>query len=142
MWLVEEPGFPLAHDLRLVALQGDCAIRVVIEAAGGRYALEDEDRATGQCLGLIQRACDENAHIALIPEMAIPQSAITPLIEAIGSTRHPLVLIGGIEGLSPLDYRALVSKYGAALDVAEGTPGTYINAMLVVVKTSTHVNVY
>jgi hypothetical protein len=142
MWLVEELEFPLAYDLKLVALQGDYGIRVAIEAAGGRYVVEDAVRATGQCLGLIQRANDENAHIALIPEMSIPQSAVSPLIDAIGSTRLPLVLIGGIEALPPSDYRELVAKYGAPLDVAEGTPGTYVNAMLVVVKTSTHVKVY
>jgi hypothetical protein len=142
MWLVEEPGFPLAHDLKLVALQGDYGIRVAVEAAGGRYAIEDADRATAQCLGLIQRASDENAHLALIPEMAIPESAVAPLIEAIRSTRQPLVLIGGIEGLPPSDYRALIGKYGATLDVAEGTPGTYVNAMLVVLKTSTDMKVY
>src|SRR5579863_6866758 len=110
MWLVEEPGFPLAHDLKLVALQGDYGIRVAVEAAGGRYAVDDADRATAQCLGLIQRASDENAHVALIPEMAVPELAIAPLIEAIRSTPQPLVLIGGIEGLPPSDYRALVSK--------------------------------
>jgi hypothetical protein len=142
MWLVEEPGFPLAHDLRLVALQGDYCIRVAMEAAGGRYVVEDADRATGQCLGLIERAHDENVHVALIPEMAIPQSTITPLIEAVGSTPQPLVLIGGIEGLPPADYRALVGMYDAPLDVAEGTPGTYVNAMLVVVRTSTDLKVY
>jgi len=141
MWLVEEPGFPLAHDLKLVALQGDCGIRVAMEPTGGRYAVDDAVRATGQCLGLIQRARDENAHIALIPEMAIPQSAITPLIEAVVSSREPLVVIGGIEGLPPSEYRALVGTYGAVADVAEGTPGTYVNAMLVVVKTSTDVKV-
>ena len=74
--------------------------------------------------------------------MAIPQSAITPLIEAIGLTRQPLVLIGGIEALPPSDYRELVAKYGVPLDVAEGTPGTFVNAMLVVVKTSTDVKIY
>ena len=142
MWLVEELDFPLAHELKVVALQGDCGIRVAIEAAGGRYVIEDANRATDQCLGLVQRACHENAQVALIPEMAIPQSAVSPLIEAIGSTRQPLVLIGGIEALPPSDYRALVVKYGALLDVAEGTPGTYVNAMLVVVKASTHVKVY
>src|ERR1700691_1091111 len=120
MWLVEEPGFLLAHHLKLVALQGDYAIRVATEPTGWRYAVEEVGPATGQCLGLIQRARDENAHIALIPEMAIPQSAITPLIEAVGSSREPLVLIGGIEGLPPSEYRALVGKYGGVSDLAEG----------------------
>jgi hypothetical protein len=46
MWLVEELGFPLAHDLKLVALQGDCALREKTTSAGGRYIPEANHRMT------------------------------------------------------------------------------------------------
>jgi hypothetical protein len=142
MWLIEELGFPLVHDLKLVALQGDCALKNEIGAAGGRYVVEDAVRARQTCLDLIEKARFVHAHLALIPELAIPQDTLDELIEAINSHPEPLVVIGGIDGMSPADYRSVVLKHGGTPDAPDSAPGTYVNAMVVAVKTSTGVRVY
>ncbi len=142
MWLVEELGFPLAHDLRLVALQGDCALREEIAGDGGRYVVDAVDRARQACLSLVDHARAANAHLALIPELVIPLQTIPELLEKIESNPQPLILIGGVEGIPPAEYRALVAQHVGTPDVPEGAAGTYVNAMLVAIRTATHLNVY
>jgi hypothetical protein len=142
MWLVEESGFPLARDLRLVALQGDCELREQIEPDGGRYIVSNAERASRGCLGLVQHARAENAHLALIPELVIPQQTVADVIELMGASSQPLVLIGGMEGISPAEYRALVARHGGTPDVPESVAGSYVNAMLVAVRTSTDLKVH
>jgi hypothetical protein len=142
MWIVEELGFPLAHDLKLVALQGDCALEVKVEADGGTYVVKDVGRARQACLTLIEHARAENVHLALIPELAIPQQVVAVLIEAIKSSTKPLIFIGGIEGISPAEYRALVATHGGTPDLPEGGAGTYVNAMLVAIRTATNLKIY
>ena len=56
MLLIEDLGFPLAHDLKLVALQGDCGLREDTAATGGRYVVDDAGKARAACLSLIERA--------------------------------------------------------------------------------------
>jgi hypothetical protein len=142
MLLIQEPGFPLAHDLKLVALQGDCSIKRLTESSGGRYAVEDALRSRQSCMDLIERARAEHAHLALIPEMVIPKDTLEDLIAAIGSNPEPLVVVGGIEGLSPADYRALVIKHGGTPDLPDIVSGTYVNAMIVAVRASSQLRVY
>ena len=142
MLLIEEPQFPLAHELRLVALQGACDLRVEVTADGGRYVVDGAVRAREACLSLVERARAANAHLALIPEMVIPQQAVADLIETIGSFPQPLVVLGGIEGILPADYRALVAQHGGTSDVPNDAPGTYINSMLVAVKTATDLKIF
>ena len=142
MWLVEELGFPLAHDLKLVALQGDCALREEITGAGGRYVVVDADRARQACLSLIERARMVHAHLALIPELVIPHYAVAELIGTIESNPEPLVVIGGLEGISPAEYRALVDQHGGVPDVPDAAPGTYVNVMLVAVRTAADVKIF
>ena len=98
MLLIEEPEFPLAHDLKLVALQGACDLRLEVTADGGRYVVDGADRAREACLSLVERARAVNAHLALIPEMVIPQHAVANLIETIGSSPQPLVVLGESRG--------------------------------------------
>jgi hypothetical protein len=74
--------------------------------------------------------------------MVIPQQAIADLIEAIGSNPQPLVVIGGIEGIPPAEYRALVAQHGGTSDVPANAPGTYVNAMLVALRTATGLKVF
>src|ERR1700683_2997336 len=121
--MIEGSSFPLAPGLKLVALQGDCSVKAVVESSGGRYVVDNAERSRQSCMDLIARARAERAHLALIPEMVIPQAMIDDLIAAVGSSPEPLVLVGGIEGLSPVEYRALVLKHG-------GTP-TYLTSSLV-----------
>jgi hypothetical protein len=142
MWLIEELGFPLAHKLKLVALQGDCAVQDKVESSGGRYAIDNADRARLGCLSLIESARTEQAHLALIPEMAIPKQAVPDLIHAIQSSSQPLVVIGGLEGIPPADYRELVTQHGGTPDVPVSAQGTYVNAMIAVVRTATGLNVH
>lgn len=97
--VAEELGFPLAHDLKLVALQGDCDLRMELTVDGGKYVVDRADRSRQACLDLVAHARAENAHLALIPELVIPQLAITELIETIASSAQPLVVIGGVEGI-------------------------------------------
>jgi hypothetical protein len=142
MLLVEELGFPLAHDLRLVALQGDYGLHVELGTGGGVYVLDDVPRATQGCLSLVDRARSENAHLALIPELMIPRQAVGELIEVMRASPQPLVVVGGIEGITPTQYRELVVEHGGTSDVAEATSGTYVNAMMVAVRTATNLRVY
>ncbi len=142
MWLVEELGFPLAHDVKLVALQGDCALREETTSAGGRYIVEDPDRARQACLSLVERARTVHAHLALIPELVIPHDAVAELIGTVESDPEPLVVIGGVEGLSPEEYRALVAQHGGVSDVPYAAPGTYVNFMLVAVRTATNLKIF
>lgn len=142
MLLIEELGFPLAHELKLVALQGNCGLREELTAGGGKYVVVGADRAREACLNLIERAQAANAHLALIPEMVIPQQAIADLIETLGRTQHPLILIGGVEGIVPSEYRALVAQYGGTPDVPDDAAGTYVNAMLVALRTATDLKVF
>lgn len=142
MRLVEDLAFPLAHALRLVALQGDCGVRADMTAAGGRYAVDQPNRAREACLSLIDRARSAEAHLALIPELVIPHQAIPELIDRITSDPTPLVVVGGLEGISPAEYRALVLQHGGEPDIAQDTPGTYVNGMLMVLRTATEVRVY
>lgn len=108
MSLIEEPEFPLSHQLRLVALQGDCSLKYELEAAGGRYVVVDAARARQSCVELIDRALSTHAHLALVPGLAIPRDALHELIDTINSRAESRVLIGGVEGISPADYRTLV----------------------------------
>jgi len=140
--LIEEREFPLAHDLKLVALQGGCGLREELTADGGRYVVDDRDRAREECLSLIEQARAMNAHLALIPEMVIPQQAVADLIEAVGATSQPLIVVGGVEGIRPVDYRALVAQHGGTPDIPNDGPGTYVNAMLVVMKTAADLKVF
>jgi predicted amidohydrolase len=140
--VIEEKDYPLRHDLKLVALQGDCNLRVETSASGGEYVVASADNARAACLRLIERARAEDAHLALVPEMVIPEQAIADLIAAVAANPQPLILIGGIEGIAPSEYRALVARYGGIPDIPENAPGTYVNAMLVVVRTSTDLKVF
>lgn len=141
MWLIEEPGFPLAHDLKLVGLQGDCVLQKATTSAGGLYIVDNAARAREACIGLVDRARTAHAHLALIPEMVIPRDSLAELIGKIDSNPEPLVVMGGVEGISPADYRALVVQYGGTPDVPESAPGTYVNPMVVVVRTATGLKV-
>jgi len=137
MWVVEELGFPLQDKLKIVALQGDCLLREEVSPSGGRYVIKDVENAEKACVRLIQHARQVHAHLALIPEMAIPRQSISNLIAAVLENSEPLVVIGGLEGLSVDDYKTLVDEQHAILDIDHGGPGTYVNPMIIVVKTST-----
>jgi hypothetical protein len=139
---IEEVDFPLAHELRLIALQGDWGLRVDTTATGGVYVVDQPERARQVCLDLVQQAQSVNAHLALIPELTIPKTAISELVDAVQASPQPLVLIGGVEGLTLDEYRSLATQYGSPLDVPVGTPGTYVNAMIVVARTLSGVKVY
>jgi hypothetical protein len=136
MRLVEELGFPLSHDLKLVALQGDCPLKIEPTAGGGIYAVDDRGRARQACLSLVTRARDVNAHLALIPELVIPKDSLVDLLGAMDASPKPLILIGGIEGIAPAEYRELVNHHGGTPDVPDGAPGTYVNSILVAIKTA------
>ena len=69
--------------------------------------------------------------------MVIPLPAIPDLLARIESNPQPLVLIGGVEGISPTQYRALVVQHGGTPDIHDGAAGTYVNAVLVAVRTAT-----
>lgn len=140
--MVEELEFPVTYDLKLVALQGDCNLREEITSTGGRYVVDHPEKARQACLKLVAHARSENAHLALIPELAIPHQTIAELIETVGSNPQPLVLIGGIEGITPLEYRTLVSNHDGNPDILESSSGTYVNAMIVVVRTLKNVKTY
>jgi hypothetical protein len=142
MWLVEEHDFPLAHDLKLVALQGDCALREENAAEGSRYVVDAPDRARQACLRLVDHARATGAHLALVPEMVIPLQAIQELLQRIEANPQPLLLIGGIEGVAPAQYRTLVAQHGGAADVPDGAAGTYVNAILVALRTATQLRVF
>jgi hypothetical protein len=137
MRVIEELGFPLQDKLKIVALQGDCLLRKQASPSGGKYVIEDAENAERACIRLVQHARTVHAHLALIPEMAIPRQSINNLIDAVLKSNDPLVVVGGLEGLSVDEYRTLVDEHRATLDIDHTCPGTYVNPMIVVVKTAT-----
>jgi hypothetical protein len=141
MRLIEKPNFPLSHDLKLVALQGDSGLRTEITSSGGMYVVNNPVETGRACVELIERARNERAHLALIPELVIPATVLSELVETIRSSQEPLVVIGGLEGISLADYRILVTEFGDTPDIAASSPGTFVNAMLIAVKTATSFDV-
>jgi hypothetical protein len=137
MRIIEELGFPLQNKLKIVALQGDCPLREQANPSGGKYVIDDVENAEKDCIRLVQHARTVHAHLALIPEMAIPRQSINNLIAAVLESSEPLVIIGGLEGLSVDEYRTLVEEQNGILDIDNGGSGTYVNSMIVVVRTST-----
>jgi len=142
MRLIEDTTFPIAHELHLVALQGDCGLREETAAEGGRYVVDERDRARDACLSLVERARATHAHLALIPELVIPLHSLPEVIQSVEGNAQPLILIGGVEGISPTDYRALVTQYGGTPDVPDGAAGTYVNSLIVIHRTTTDLRVY
>lgn len=142
MILVNEPEFPIDHELRLVALQGDCGLREELTAAGGRYVVDPADRALQSCIELVDHARRVNAHLAVIPELAIPLASLDDLVAATGASPEPLVLIGGVEGVTPDAYRALAGRFEVAPDITQDAAGTYVNSMVVVVRMHNALKVY
>ena len=132
MILVSKPEFPVSDSLRLVALQGDCGLRYELSASGGRYVVNPADRAMASCLDVVAQARSVNAHLVLIPELAIPATGLSRLIEQLTASPEPLVLMGGIEGVTPDAYRAMAAGFGLTADIGLNASGTYVNAMVVV----------
>ena len=141
MWLIDEPDFPLGHEIRLAALQGDCGLRNHMTPFGGVYLTEQPDRAREACLALVRQAQSEHSHLALIPELVIPKVALDDLISELASSLHQMVLIGGVEGLSQDEYRSLATRHGSPIDLPSTAAGTYVNAMVVMSRTASGVRV-
>src|SRR5688572_1767093 len=99
LMVIEAPDFVLANEFRMLALQGDWGVRNEVGAEGGRFVIDDRERAHRSCVEFLGRVGASNAHMALIPELAIPRQTVPQIVQAVRDFDRSLVFIGGIEGL-------------------------------------------
>lgn len=133
--IIDVPTLPVKEQLKIVALQGDWPLHIDHSAEGGRYVVATPARAKDACLRLVEHARDAHAHLALVPELAIPLSAVEAVIDRIRALTESLVFVGGLEGCSLNSYRDLVQRHGGAPDIPPKGHGTYVNAMMIVSHT-------
>jgi len=131
------PDFTVDDDIRTLALQGNWGVRIRYGPEGGRFVVAERERATQACLAFVDRVRTSNAHVAFTPELSIPYEAVAPIIDAVRSIQRSVAFIGGIEGLTRLEYESIAGTNGTSQPLTDGTTDGYVNPMLIVVKTAT-----
>jgi hypothetical protein len=135
--LIEVPDFALDDELRILALQGDWGVRNDVGAEGGRFLVDDPPRAHQACLEFLVRLRASTAHMALIPELAIPRQTIPHIIATIREFPRSVVFLGGIEGLTQQEYASILNGVGESQGLIPGGAAGYVNSLLILVKTPT-----
>src|SRR5690348_2295526 len=102
--LIDVPEFQVNQHLRTFSLQGDWGLRRQTSAEGTRFVVDDPARADEVCRHFLGRALQSEAHVAMIPELAIPRQTVPQLIAMTQATASSLVFFGGVEGLTRQQY--------------------------------------
>jgi hypothetical protein len=131
--LIEVPDFALDDELRMLALQGDWGVRNDVGAEGGRFLVDDPPRAHQTCLEFLVRLRASTAHMALIPELAIPRQTIPHIIATIREFPRSIVLLGGTQQ----EYASILNDVGESQGLIPGGAAGYVNSLLILVKTPT-----
>lgn len=137
--LIEAPDFVVDHELRIFALQGDCELETRAGPGGGRYVIRERNRAHQACVDYLARLRQSDAHMGVIPELAIPISTVPHVLATLREFPRSMLFIGGVEGLTRQEYGSLLD----GIDDRETQPlaataaGDYVNALLIAIKTPT-----
>jgi hypothetical protein len=132
------PDFQVNDPIHIYALQGDWGLHVAASADGGRLVVDDPQRAHSACVAFLNRAITSGADIALIPELAIPVSAVSPILSILQQHAGSMLFLGGIEGLTRQLYESIATAFhGECQPLTEEAAGNYINALLIVIRTPT-----
>src|SRR5258708_5030344 len=135
--LIEAPDFALGDELRMLALQGDWGVRNDVGAEGGRFLVDDPATAHQACVDFLGRVSASDAHVALVPELAIPRQTVPNIIATIRNFPRSVVFLGGIEGLTRQEYASILNGVGESQGLVPGGAAGYVNSLLILVKTPT-----
>ena len=127
------PEFDLTDHLSVVAVQNDWGVAQRDGPRGTLFVVSNPQLALDGCLALLETAKHHRSSLILVPELALPQVAIQPVLDALWALGHDAVLFAGVEGMHPDDYQALCERFEQDPDIGSGT---YVNAALVAWRTA------
>jgi hypothetical protein len=141
--LIAAPDFEIGHDIEVMALQGDWGLKNQLGPAGGKWIIDDPQRAHQSCLTFIDRVAASSANLAMLPELAIPRGTIMQIIQAVQATPRSLVLLGGVEGQTRQEYESLLAGVnGETQPLVANAPDNYVNSLLIILKTAESCRVF
>lgn len=132
--VIEVPEFDVNQNLRTFSLQGDWGLRRETSAEGTRFVVDNPARADEVCRHFLARALESEAHIAMVPELAIPRQTVPDLIAMMQASARSSLFFGGVEGLTRQQYASLLDGVGESQPLNDG-PGAYVNSALILIKT-------
>ncbi len=134
--LIAAPDFQIGDEVRILALQGDLGLEKVAAPDGGRLVVDNPGRAHEVCKLFLDRMSTSDAHIALIPELAIPIGTIPEIIATMQGLSSSMLFLGGIEGLTRTMYESMENEFGANCQtLSADATDNYINALLIIIRT-------
>lgn len=137
--LIEAPDFVVDHELRILALQDDSELVSRAGPNGGRYVIQDRNRANQVCIDFLIRLRQSEAQAGIVPELGIPIETVPHVLAAVREFPRSLLFLGGIEGLTRQEYASLLDGTDdrETQPLAATATGDYVNALLMVIKTPT-----
>lgn len=134
--LIEAPDFQTGNFIQFLSLQGDWNLTNRPGPAGGKYVIEDPERAHSACMTFMARLHASQAEIAMVPELAIPRATVPSIIRAIENMERPVLFLGGVEGQTRDEYESLLTAFdGETQALATSATDNYVNSLLIVLKT-------